>query len=121
MPSVMIIDDDPHLSTIYADALRFSGFEVEQVLRSATALALIHANKPDMIILDLEMPQVSGLELLAAIQAEADLRAMKVLVVTANSRAEDDATISTRADLVLIKPVSIHEVIGFATRLTHGL
>lgn len=121
MPSIMIIEDDPNLATIYADALNFSGFEVEQVLKSETAIALIHANTPDMVILDLEMPVVSGVEILSAIEADDDLSSIKVLVVTANSRASDDATINARADLVLIKPVSIHEVIGFATRLTQHL
>ena len=83
MPTVMIVDDDPRLSAALRFKLEQAGYEVRAAGNGEDCLAQLEMQKPDLILLDLMMPDMSGLEVLEYLQADPELSIIPVLVVTA--------------------------------------
>ena len=69
MKSILLIDDDKFVTTLYAAKLQSEGFAVDTAHSGNEAIEKLEKNRPDMIILDLNMPGISGVELLRAIRA----------------------------------------------------
>ena len=69
MKSILLIDDDKFVTTLYAAKLQSEGFAVDTAHSGNEAIDKLEKNRPDMIILDLNMPGISGVELLRAIRA----------------------------------------------------
>lgn len=111
----LIIEDDDKLATIFYKALQRAGFEAEIARDGKIALKRLAATIPDMVVLDLHLPYVSGTDLLHKIRADERLTKTRVIVVTADLfRAEP---LRGEADLVLIKPISFNKLVDLATRL----
>ncbi|MBC2835199.1 response regulator transcription factor [Paragemmobacter straminiformis] len=89
MARVVLIEDEPNI----AEAIRFllvrDGCEVLALPDGLGGVAAIAAGRPDIVILDLMLPGVSGLDLLAAIRADAGLAAVPVLMLTAKGQGRD--------------------------------
>ncbi len=62
--SVMIIEDEPDAADLFAEMMRLNGYRVLKTYSSTPAMALIAQEKPDVIILDIMMPDISGLDVL---------------------------------------------------------
>jgi CheY-like chemotaxis protein len=115
--SAMIVDDDVNIGRIYSKALMGIGLETEIVHDSQTAMARILATFPNLITLDVQMPRVSGLDILREIRATPALDSVKIMLVTANERAAVLEDIQDMADVILLKPVSLTQIRDFASRL----
>ncbi len=114
---VLIAEDNPDLRQIFTHVFQHHRFSVEIAVDGAEALAFLAASQPpDVLILDVNMPRLSGLEVLAYIRRTPHLKALKVIVVTGNSVAVDHPD-AQHADLFLIKPININELITMASRL----
>ena len=99
----MIIEDDEYLAKIFTMALEQAKFETETIMRGHTAQIRLKEATPDLVILDLHLPQVSGEELLRQIHNDPRLANTKVMLATADAlRAE---RLRGQADLVLLKPI----------------
>lgn len=114
-PLALIIEDDPKLSTIFAETLKMAEFETETIADGQVALERLTTIVPDVVVLDLHLPQVSGREILHQIRADERLAHTRVMVVTADAAMAD--SLGDAADLSLLKPVSIHQLHDLATRL----
>ena len=68
MPKIMVIDDDPHISDMITEALRDEGYAVSQAYSGTEAQMLLSQTAPDLILLDLMLPGLSGEELLPKIK-----------------------------------------------------
>ena len=68
MPDILIIDDDAHINDIVSKALKAEGYAVSQAYSGTEALMLLSRSKPDLILLDLMLPGLSGEELLPQIK-----------------------------------------------------
>lgn len=112
----LIIEDDMDLSTIFSEALKAGGFETEVIRDGNTAVQRLAATTPDVVVLDLHLPRVSGIDILHQIRADARLAETRVVVVTADARMAE--TLHDRADLVLVKPVSFTQLRDLAVRLS---
>jgi DNA-binding response OmpR family regulator len=116
-PIALVIDDDRDLSEVFSLALDFAGFETEVINDSTLAMARITAQKPALVTLDMQMPHVSGSDLLRLIRADDTLKHTKVLLITANERIKDTQEIDLLADVVLIKPITFSQLKDMAGRL----
>lgn len=89
MARVVLIEDEPNI----AEAIRFllsrDGCEVHALPDGLGGVEAVRAGAPDLVILDLMLPGVSGLDLLAAIRADAGLAAVPVLMLTAKGQGRD--------------------------------
>jgi DNA-binding response OmpR family regulator len=104
--TVMIIEDEPDAAEMFAEMMRVNGFRVLKMFSSAPAIPMISQEKPDVIILDIMMPDISGLEVLRYMRREPDLHAIPVIVVSAKSMPGDIKTgLEAGASMYLTKPV----------------
>jgi CheY-like chemotaxis protein len=101
---VLMVDDDPAALELHAAALAPAGYEVVRAGGGAEGIHLAHRHKPDVVVLDLMMPEVSGFDVLAALRADPQLRRIPVLVVTAKDLTpEDKALLNGRVAAILAK------------------
>jgi DNA-binding response OmpR family regulator len=104
--TVMIIEDEPDAAEMFAEMMRVNGFRVIKMFSSAPAIPMISQEKPDVIILDIMMPDISGLEVLRYMRREPDLASIPVIVVSAKSMPGDIKTgLEAGASMYLTKPV----------------
>ena len=83
----MIIEDEPDAAELFAEMMRLNGFRVIKTYTSTPAMTLIAQEKPDVIILDIMMPDISGLEVLRYMRGQPELAAIPVVVVSARATA----------------------------------
>ncbi|MEZ5685359.1 MAG: response regulator [Paracoccaceae bacterium] len=108
---VLLIEDEPNI----AEAIRFilmrAGWEVSHRADGAQALAALEALRPDVLILDLMLPGLSGLEILTRLRARAEWAGLPVLMLTARGQARDrEAAERAGATAFLAKPFSNAEL-----------
>lgn len=114
-PFALIIEDDPKLTTIFAKALQMADFETEIVQDGDTALKRLAATQPDIVVLDVHLPYVSGADILQVIRNNERLNHTRVIIVTADLfKAE---SLRDEADHVLLKPVGFNRLYDIITRL----
>lgn len=106
MSKILLVDDDPLFSVWLADALCTQGHEVKCAVNGIEGLACIESFAPDIIVLDLVMPQMNGFELLKARECSTP-----VLMISARDNEDDRITgYELGADDFLSKPFSIKEI-----------
>ena len=110
--TVMIIEDEPDAAEMFAEMMRVNGFRVIKMFSSGPAIPMISQEKPDVIILDVMMPDISGLEVLRYMRREPELASIPVIIVSAKSMPSDiKSGIEAGATLYLTKPVGFRELI----------
>ncbi len=104
--TVMIIEDEPDAAEMFAEMMRVNGYRVLKMFSSAPAIPMIAQEKPDVILLDIMMPDISGLEVLRFIRREPELMSIPVVIVSAKSMPSDIRTgLDAGASIYLTKPV----------------
>ena len=107
---ILVVDDDPMVATTVQRVLRPEGYEVEVALGGAQALAQARAQRPDLVVLDLMMPGVDGLEVCRQLRAGG---ALPILMLTARSGTADRVRgLDTGADDYLVKPFAYAELLA---------
>ncbi|MBN1956171.1 MAG: response regulator [Anaerolineae bacterium] len=115
----LIIEDDKNVARLFADALQAVGFETEIVDNGNAALARLAEIAPVLVILDLNLPGIHGLEILSWIRAQERLVTTRVVVTTGLSLTP--AELEDKADLVLIKPLTYEQLQRFTSRLAQNI
>jgi DNA-binding response OmpR family regulator len=104
---VLIVDDEPNILLSLEFLMKKSGFEVFIARDGSEALDIIEKVIPDVVILDIMMPEVDGYEVCRFIKSEERLLSTKVIFLTAKTKQEDiDKGYAMGADLYLTKPFS---------------
>ena len=86
---ILLVEDDRYLRRACETALRQRGFTVSSAVDGAAALDAIASQLPDLVLLDLLMPKVTGLEVLRSLRSRPETRALRVLVLSNSSREQD--------------------------------
>lgn len=111
----LIIEDDAKLADIFSEALRLISIRTEIAIDGRIAKKRLKELVPDIVILDVHLPYISGIEILDEIRADERLTDTKVAVVTADLyRAEP---LRSKADAVIVKPISFKQLINLVNRL----
>ncbi len=105
MPAVLIVEDNPANRDLLERRLQRVGCRVVSLSEGREVLPVAERERPDLIILDMRLPDIDGLELTRRLKAHADLRAIPVAILTASVR-EEDARLAYGAgcDAFLTKP-----------------
>ncbi len=111
----LVIEDDAGVGGVFVEALKQAGFAAEFFTNGRAALARLAVAVPDLVLLDLNLPVVSGETILQAIRADARLAATRIIITTGESHRAK--AMQSRADLVLVKPVSANQLSELAARL----
>ncbi len=112
MQRLLIIEDQATFRQFMSLALHMEGYEVQSAETGEAALQILDSSVPDLIMLDLSMPRVSGWDVLRFVRGRPDLRQIPVIVLTANADADTRRrTTHEHVDALLVKPVSLDEVL----------
>jgi two-component system, OmpR family, response regulator MprA len=107
---ILVVDDDPMVATTIQRVLRPEGYEVDVALGGAAALEQARAHRPDLVVLDLMMPGIDGLEVCRQLRANGSL---PILMLTARSGTADRVRgLDTGADDYLVKPFAYSELLA---------
>ena len=110
---VLIAEDEPSIVASLDFLMRRCGYQTRCAADGEAALAAVADFRPDVVILDLMLPRVSGLDVCRRIRASAEWRATRVLMLTARGSAADvDGGLAAGADDYLTKPFSTQELVA---------
>lgn len=115
-PFALIVDDDRDVAALFRHVLDLAGFRTEIAFHGQIALERLSNCQPDIVLLDLNLPGISGNQILELIRKDDRLVHVKVVVVTGYSQAV--GALSTQPDLVLMKPVSVEQLTDLIKRIT---
>ena len=111
MASVLVVDDDPDVCDLVTYKLEQSGFAVRRAADGDAALREIAAEIPDLVLLDIMMPGMTGLEVLQRLRAEEPTVALPVILLSAKAQENDvEKGIQLGADDYVVKPFSPREL-----------
>jgi two-component system OmpR family response regulator len=121
-PQVLVVDDEASIVDAVATALRYEGFDVREAVTGRAALASAQEDPPDLVVLDVMLPDLDGLEVTRRLRADG-IR-VPVLFLTARDSVEDKvAGLTVGGDDYVTKPFSLAEIVARAhaiLRRTHG-
>lgn len=119
MPKVLIVDDSPTVLTSLTRLLEEGGCEVITARDGLTTLSNVIANTPDLILLDIGLPGVSGLDLCVAIKHMPDFASIPIIVITGSQR-QFDQTMAYRLGVAayIQKPVNPALLLRLVGQLT---
>jgi DNA-binding response OmpR family regulator len=110
---ILIADDEPNIVAAVEFLLRRNGYEVHVARDGEEALKLVEACQPDLVLLDVMMPQKSGYEVCQRMRERPDWRHIKIIMLSAKGRdAEVNKGLSMGADVYVTKPFSTRELMG---------
>jgi two-component system OmpR family response regulator len=108
---LLVVDDEPNIVELMSASLRYAGFEVSTATSGKEALDATRDNRPDLLVLDVMMPDLDGFGVVRTLRAEGI--AVPVLFLTAKDSAEDKVTgLTIGGDDFVTKPFSLEEVIA---------
>ena len=118
---ILVVEDNDLNRKLFCDVLKSQGYAVEPVADGHDALDKARAFTPDLVIMDIQLPNVSGLDLIEAAKRDAALRAIPVLAVTAYAgKGDEDRIREAGAEGYLAKPVSIGPFMAAVRALVEG-
>ena len=112
-PYVLVVDDEPDLLEILTAVLSEQGFAASGAANGREALEVLRAVTPDAILLDLDMPQVNGWDVLAQLRVSAGLENVRVVILTGKDQSPEDRKrgLSLGASDYLLKPCPIDDIL----------
>ena len=111
--SVLVVDDDVNIAAGVESVLTRQGYRVVKTHRVADALAALAAERPSLILSDLEMPEATGLDLASAVRGNPDTKDIPFILATA---ASIDASNFRLIDGFVVKPFETEVLLAFVTR-----
>lgn len=118
---VLVVDDEPTVREVVVGYLRRDGHDVDEAADGATALKLLEAEPPDLVVLDMMLPGVNGLDILRRVRSTSDI---PVIMLTARAEESDRvAGLELGADDYVVKPFSPRELaarVNGVLRRTNG-
>lgn len=93
MTKILIIEDEPLVVRMYEKSLRFEKFDVITALNGVEGLEKIKTEKPDLVLLDIMMPQMNGMQVLEEMEKDPELKNIPVIMLT-NLSGEHDAELA---------------------------
>ena len=106
--TVLIVEDNELNMKLFNDLLEANGYETIQTRDGLQALELVREHRPDLILMDIQLPEVSGLEVTKWIKEDEDLRSIPVIAVTAFAmKGDEQKSRDGGCEAYISKPISI--------------
>ena len=110
---ILVVDDDPKLRMLVSRYLDAKGFETVQAENGEKGVAMAGAERPGLVIMDLNMPVMNGFDATRAIKADPGTKDIPVIVLTAeDAMANYDEIYAAGADAYIAKPVDFERLLG---------
>ncbi|QPC82545.1 response regulator [Phototrophicus methaneseepsis] len=115
---ILIVEDDSTLGDMFCRTLEAQGYEVELACDGKSGLASLMSNPPDLVLLDMHLPFMSGYDIIQKIRQTEATKDVRIIAATASTVAQTIPVVQD-ADLLLMKPISLMELDTMVTRLLH--
>ncbi len=107
MPTILVVDDEPTIRVLVRAALEGSGYGVLEAVDGATALEMARSQRPDLLLLDVALPRMSGLEVCRRLKRDPATAGTPILLITGFvQQAERQAAAEAGAEGFIAKPFS---------------
>jgi two-component system alkaline phosphatase synthesis response regulator PhoP len=118
---ILIVDDEPHITELLRVNLDAAGYDVASAANGREAMERIDAARPDLIIMDVMMPEMDGWELCKTIKDDPDMTGVRIIMLTARDTDRDrligDGIFSV--DEYVTKPFDVGMLMSLCRRLLH--
>ena len=119
---VLVVEDNELNLKLFCDLLRAHDFATEAVRDGREAVARARAFEPDLVVMDIQLPHVSGLELIGQMKRDPKLRAIPIMAVTAYAGRDDEDRIrAAGANAYVSKPISVMRFVAEVRALLPGM
>src|SRR5713226_4485390 len=106
--TVLVVEDNELNMKLFHDLLEASGYNIVQTRNGLEAIDLARSHRPDLILMDIQLPEISGLEVTKWIKEDDDLRAIPIIAVTAFAMKGDEEKIREGGcEAYIAKPISV--------------
>jgi len=111
MPKLItIIDDEPKNVTLFRDVLQVNGYSTNEATNGKEGVALVMTSKPDLILMDIQMPEMDGLEATRILKADETTKNIRILALSSYAMTGDrERIIAAGCDGYLSKPINVKE------------
>jgi len=122
MKTILIVEDNEKNMKLVRDILRHNGHETIEAPTGGEGVRLASEKKPDLILMDIQLPDIDGIEALRRIRQDATLDAVAVIAVSASVMPDDQQKIVTSGfDAFVTKPINLKQFLDTVKRfLAHG-
>lgn len=118
MCKILVADDEKALRILIAGTLEIGDYNILEAANGIKALELVKQEKPDLVILDVMMPGMTGYEVCKHIKNNSDISDTKILILTAKGQQSDkEAALEAKADYYLAKPFSPMELLSLVEEI----
>jgi DNA-binding response OmpR family regulator len=118
MAKVLVVDDEPNIVLSLEFLMQQAGFEVKTAEKGETALELVASFKPDLLLLDISLPGISGFEVLETLRDQDEFKQLPIIMLTAHGReVEKEKGLALGADDYVTKPFSTRQLVDKVTAL----
>ncbi|MCA9922092.1 MAG: response regulator [Anaerolineales bacterium] len=117
--SILIVDDDANIREVLSSMLAFAGYHPETAVDGIDALEKIERQRPDMVILDIMMPNMDGLTTCRVLRRQMKTADLPVILLSGKSHLTlEEKSLAGYADKYLSKPIGLHELVEHLEELT---
>ena len=121
MSLVLIIEDNEKNMKLARDILQAKGFKTVEAVTGEEGVKLAKARKPDLVLMDIQLPGINGIEAFKQIRADTKTKSIPVIALTASVTPTDRSQISAAGfDAFISKPISLKEFVETVKRLIEG-
>jgi two-component system cell cycle response regulator DivK len=121
LAKILVVEDNALNIKLFCDLLNAHGHQTEPVTDSREALAAARQFKPDLVITDIQLPHVTGIELMQQLRADEELKDVPIMAVTAYAAAGDDERFrAAGAQAYVSKPISVMRFAETVDQLLEG-
>ena len=118
MSTVLIVEDNEKNMKLARDVLQAKGFQTLEAVTGEEGVKLAKEKKPDLVLMDIQLPGINGIEAFKQIRAEASTKGIPVVALTASVTPTDRSAISAAGfDAFLSKPINLKEFLDTIKRL----
>lgn len=122
LAKILIVEDNALNVKLFCDLLAAHGHEAMPVIDSRLALDEARRFQPDLVITDIQLPHVSGLELIQMLREDKTLKSVPIMAVTAYAAAADEERIrAAGANAYVSKPISVKKFVAVVEELLNGV
>jgi len=112
MSKVLVVDDEPNIVLSLEFLMQQAGFEVSTAEDGEQALERVASIKPDLLLLDISLPGISGFEVLESLRAQQEFKRLPIIMLTAHGReVEKEKGLALGADDYVTKPFSTRQLV----------
>lgn len=114
---ILVVEDNEDLSVLFRLVLEFAGYQVATVDNGYDALKYVEKTQPQLILMDIMMPELSGLQVSRNIKQQRNHQSLPILLVSAVDRLKDEILHSSKANDIMYKPFDLDDLVEKVSKL----